>query len=1605
MKSKTKLFGALFALLSGLLAASVYKIGKLQMKIDDLEGRRESRAVESPAPESARESAAEDSAKPSEETELEDDGIPKELEIEEFRYDDKRSVYIFFNETPDMSSIRNFITAGPVYSGTPAISKIKTYRYSDWKLAEAIVVSADFLHRTNLTFRIRAGLPCAKAGTAPLKSDFTRELRREDEPASFGFRDGGRYLSPSGDRLVAIEAINVTNLIAETRQVPRANIIHMLALEENAYSKIWRTSWNRESFVSDLAGNSWASSVDFPAIPNVKQKASFSLSPLDGNVLNGTYLARLSNGDMERFKVVCVTDMALACRKTGDRVSAWITTLSGGTPVAGATVAVYSKANIMIARGTTDAQGWCECGKIEDGEPFAAVAWKEDGSDSVYVQFASSTEVSETFSDTYMPAHLEKGELAAFSWTDRGIYRHGEKIFVESIIRDFAGKTPGRIPVKIVLKRPDGDRFAELSLTTDESGRVSSDAFSVPDEQPSGTWTVETALPGEHGTRLCSRHVKIEDFAPPQIRVAVKPLPAAEAGTLPFEVTAEHLTGEPAEGLKCEASFMFADEPFAPAGWQGWKFGDDRRAAESSIVKLPSTALDKDGKAVFAAADRSLKPAAAVKACLQGVVFEDGGRPATSVKTATMHVYPYYIGAEMGDTLRADAAGDVQVRVSCVKSDGSPLGGKRSMKVRVEKLDSVYSYELGNDGFGSWNSSKCRQLVIDGADFETGGDGSGTLSLQLPDSGDYVLSLENAESSFSHGFYFSRYGDCDGVRAPLANPARVALAADKTLYRPGDTPRIAVRSPFAGTALVEVFRDRLLYARTVNLDSATCEIELDPVDSSCAPNLEVALTVVQGIEAGSGHLAFRAHGETCIKVRDAACEIPVAVKAAAARNSVEVEIDAPGAETVSVTLVDEGINLLTGEAVPDPVGELSRPRSGLKEKFDLFRRLLPIVGEDEMKIRGVKTGGDGFLGMMSRISPEPSRRFKPLALSQSALKVVDGKVKTVFDISGFSGFSGEVRVTAVAVSSGATGAAAEHLKIAPRLGIKPDAPRFASPGDVFRATLPVYNRSGADGDVSYSVSWAMRSVPEAAGSITGCVFVADGKKAIVPVDIKAPDAPGEMEITFAAEGLGEKQDSTIFLPVRPAAAWRQEGGTVVLDPGAAFDIPRPADGRPFQFAYCASSTRMGELKNALDWLAEYPHGCLEQTSSRIFPLITAGGILSSLGKGEKDDLGKFTVSGVRRVESMMRRRDFTMWPDCECPPWDREVSLYAAHFLVEAYASGIETKTACRDRVLGYLREWAESEDDNVAAYACHTLALAGHPDTAKMLVLFDKSDSLSLLSRARLARAFAVSGAAKKAAKLLEGAASPGSVKEAAFALLALLDVDADDPRIPPLVSYLVDKRDKSLYSWGTTESNAHALLALGAYYRAHPAKGGRCEVREAGGKLLNVGEGTAFVTWKSSTLPRPEEEKEVSGLLSVRRRFLTAEGKEYDTANAKRGDMVVVELTLKSSAARSYNDLVIQDLLPAGCETVTGGMGVESLPCARGLDDKWVMRSDKRDDRVLVYSKKFDMEKDGEVRFIYQTRVVSPGDYAVAGVSVEAMYDPALSARSLGGRFVVRD
>lgn len=1555
------------------------------------------------------------------------------------------------DECPDMDRISEYVSIEP--SPAPL-----SFKYVYWQ--DSVYVSGRFRPDVEYRVEVRQGLPMRSGRATATK--FVRTFNTGSLPPSVRFASSGRYLPSVGRRMVQVKTANVGKLKVRTYEVPERNVVQLLAREERRYNRYYGGGGDSED-TRELAGKECERVIALPERRNEEVVTPIQVQGENGMAEKGVYLVSVADDDMrcdggsrrfvEDWRLVCVTDIGLSVRETKDCVYVWTTSLTTGRPMKDVCVRLCTPSNVLLSDGVTDADGWCALDKATDKwmaidrgeEPFAVVATRRDTPDVSFIALNGKWN-DETPADGSRREFVEKDGVEAFVWTERGIYRHNEKIFVQAILRNGKCRAPNQFPVEFTLSDPEDNVRSRATVMSDRFGSAICEKFSVPEEMRSGVYTIRAKIPGEDGENVIGeRQVKIEEFVPPQIRVKVDVSDDSVMTNIGFTVSAEHLFGGVATGLNADGAVMFADAPFKPKGWDGFSFGDSGRHLNPNFMTFRKTPLDNDGRLFIRTAEGGRvekigRPAAAVKATLQGTVFENGGRGVSARASRIMHFYPHYVGVKMPASLRRSEK-PVKCEVALVRPDGTAVqsaAADRSLSVKVERVDYVYSLKKLGGGRSEWVTDKIRLPVGEVGRLAVGTNGLATLELPVPSVGDYVVTVrdEEADVAFSAGYWVGGRGDDSSLRASLSNPTKLELAFDKKVYYVGDRPRLTVKAPFAGSAWLSVMRDKMVYSQVLRLERPTGEFELQPVTEAWAPGVDVSMTVVQACKAGARHVANRAFGIATMRTSVRDREFDVSVKPSIAYRedggaNLTASLAVGGANAKNaravVTVVDEGINMLTSEKTPDPIGWFGAVREMQHPFYDIFNYLLPVI-DDSIRRSGAKTGGGAEGDMFRRLSPQPTRRFKPLSVWQKEVKVVNGKATVKFSLPEFAG---EARVTAVVYDGKASGAASSNVKITPRLVMQPDAPRFSAPDDVLEAVLTLSNRSGADGEVRYDVSVSGAGALEKPAS--GKIVLNDGASQTMRIPVRAGQNPGEAKIAFRVEGLGERHSDTILLPVRPGAPWVGESRTVCIPAGGKVELPNPAANLP-EFAqrrFSVSKDVLGELTAAIGYLVGYPHGCLEQTTSRAYPLVAAGGILNKIPASDSSiatDASNVVQAAIARVVSMQRSDDFVMWPDCDTRPWKTRYSLWASEFLIASRKAGFNVPGWARASVTRYLRNFAVNKDVLVSSYACHLLAMASVPDVDTQLRLFDGRTNLPMVAKCHLARAFTASGDRTRA-KELAADLHPDDVVSASLALLAILELDPKDARLPGLAAYINSRRDKSQNHWGTTESNAHALLALATFNRTLPLPSGEPDVilksgdktaavtpkrafRMTGGGTVvaeNRGTGAAYLTASSVSLPDPKSLKPVSSGISVERRFLDIEGKEVDMANLSRGDLLIAELTFNLED-REYEDLVVEDLLP-GC--------FEPDPHAvDGRSHQWdafawmkeaeiegfELRRDFRDDRFLLFSTSFTCEADADgkrrARAYYAVRVVGAGDFLLPGVSVEAMYAPDIHARSACGR-----
>lgn len=1531
-------------------------------------------------------------------------------------------IRVMFSASPDMRDLNKFVDVEP---------DIKfTVEPGYWWMPE-VIVRGDFKPGRVYSVTLKEGL--AAANGSSLAQTIKRSVQIPNRSAAVQIESPGRILSPQGALTVPIASVNLSSWTAALSPVFRNNLVELTRRERH-----WLYSYG--GVTEDLTGTPLIFTNHFTMEMNAIQTKHLHVRDLSTEPLRGAYWLQIyTDKAAAEPRLMVITDLGLAVRAFDGGLLTWVNSISNASPVAQARITVFAKNNQPIGEGLSDERGLLQVSLPENSEPYLVVAEKDNDISLLCLEQMPVAQGEGLGGPEFLPP--EGTEAAVF--TERGVYRPGETVFMQALVRDATMKAPAAFPALFRIIRPDGRTFHDAPVMLNEFGSAHT-VVVMPDFLPTGRYTIQLAMPGTF-TSLGQTEIALEDFVPPQIRVDVaSSTPRTNVSdNIHFDVQAMHLFGRAAGGLRVNGFTTVKAVPFAPTNWSGWKFGDDEKAFASIFSALGSQTLDAEGRARFhVEISHAWNPPASLAIVQEAVVMENGGRSVTGYGFTTLDPYPFYIG------VRPDWEGIVRVgetqhvSIVDVAPDGAAFADARAHVIELHRA--TWNSVLRQNSMGRYTWDSERELTLVKEDTFNPGDTPRDWSFAVDAPGDYVLVVRYPASGAATRIAFSAASPGqDWIEWSREKPGHIELQPDKERYHAGETARVMVKAPFSGNALLTIESDRVRTSRLVTLEKNTAEIDV-PIASDYFPNVYCTLTLLRPARAESVWSTHRAIGAVALSVSRPADALRVHVDAPATiqpQSSFETTVTVvdsdgnPATGEVTLMAVDEGICLLTEYETPDPNSIFSAQRRLAVNAFDVYSELMRIIDDE---IEGASAaGGDMETGIRRRLNPIKANRFKPTALWHAPVKLdAQGAARIRLDVPEFTG---ALRLMAVAVNATQAGSVQSSVTVKRDVVAQSSLPRFLAPGDRSDASLFLLNESAHAQDIRVVVTSGgpLRvETPEFTASLIA------GASTNIVIPLVAGPGIGKAHCRIEVQAGVSSYAETIELAVRPASGLRVASNSQAIEPGQTLTITAPTDWIPetIRFAGAVSARSSLKIARALDYVVQYPYGCLEQTVSGAFPLLYAPAWLATLPASATavGDHGYIVSNAIIRVISMqLYDGGFGLWP------FERQsdvyASLYGIHFLIEAQLAGYAVPDDALKNAMNWLRVRLDrstitdadtpvwQNDMGERAWIAHVLALAGKPDAGWNSRLQEISPRLNFSAQAHVASALLRSGEPRAAVALMNSLGLPAprernaavffdsDIRDAALLMSAWMDVEPAHPSVLPL-SYYIESRMQDGH-WGNTHDNAMALLALGKqnarirpeakeYTGMITLPGGtqaalthaeeyRWDAEYAGGAITisNAGPGTMFVWSRMEGVGTGTEAAAENGV-SIRRETLSMNGEPLDATELNRGDMVIVRLTL-DTLGRSLDQLVIEDLLPAGWEIENPMLATsQQFPWATERDDASRYR-EARDDRMLIFTGAFN----GAREYYYAARAVTAGTFAQPAVTASGMYEPEIRAVSGGG------
>lgn len=1152
---------------------------------------------------------------------------------------------------------------------------------------------------------------------------------------------------------------------------------------------------------------------------NVARVHPVQLSKLFGGKKTGVALVSLNSTSLEHppptgYRTVAqVTDLAVHL-KVGPRSSlAWVTRLSTGAPAEGAQLALYDEAGTEKWKGKTDARGMAEIPgtaalKISSANyeweypKVVAVATLGDDLSFTANTWASGVEPYEFGLDQGWES--EKPSPTGFIFTDRGIYRPGDKVLLKGVVRwrevgELKAPDEGSL-LTVKVKDSAGKDFFTQNVKVTKYGTFSAEV-AVPKESALGWYGIEARGSAQGGAVELAGSFRVEEYRAPQFRVDVEtPKKALVAGeALEAKVFARYLFGGAMGNAKAHWSVTRKTTEFSTPSAPGFAFGaqtwwwDDRAPNESSSFFASGDGLlDAQGALPLVAGKVEAPGDGAWIYSVEGEVEDVNRQTVAGRVEVAVHPAAFYVGVR-APTGFMKAGTEYALDGVVVNTQGERVAG-RTFEVQVLRRTwkSVKRKEAGG-GFST--ISEPAEVEVHKCALKSAGDAPVPCKLKPAEGGLYIVkALVKDDAGRKHGSSLAAYVLGPGFAAWQRNDTdRIELVPDKAKYDVGDVARVLVKSPYPDArALVTVEREGVLERRVLELKGSMEAVELT-ITEQMVPNVFLGVLLVRprvaqgGVETGDdpGRPAARV-GLVKLEVERAAKRLEVAVTTDKPQyqpgEEVSVKLDVrdregkPATAELALYAVDEAVLRLTAYQTPDPIAAIfpDRPLS-----VRLGEPLLHLVRKRSYGEKGEARGGGGGDAAEGK---SIRSNFKTTALWLPAVEAKGGVATAKFKLpDNLTTF----RVMAVAVTQGERfGAGEAQLTVSKPVLALPALPRFARVGDSFEAGVVVHTHQSAAGEAQVKAEATGLRLD---GPAEQRVQVAQGAPKEVRFRFVA-EKPGVAKLVFLVQKGADKDGVEEKLPVERATALEAVATYGDTRATSVEGLAPPADVDLSQggLTLTLASTSLTTLDQGFKQLIEYPYGCLEQQASRLVPFIALREIAGQFGlawaggdakkKAAEDELnrwlqtyltGTLQVSAAEHpdqiiastVRSIVALQDgsggFRFWPEARCTSsW---VSAYATLALARARDVGFAVPGGVLPAAERYLAGVAGgacpcelSCSDEARVLSVYVLAKLKKPRPGFYGPLYAGREKLSLFSRALLANAMATGGGDRKQANAL---------------------------------------------------------------------------------------------------------------------------------------------------------------------------------------------------------------------------------------------------------------
>ncbi|MDX5436970.1 MAG: alpha-2-macroglobulin family protein, partial [Pontibacter sp.] len=559
----------------------------------------------------------------------------------------------------------------------------------------------------------------------------------------------------------------------------------------------------------------------------------------------GLYVLTVASTDknwLKASKIVSVSDIGLIAKQGQDEVMVFANSIREANTMEGVEIRFISTNNQVVHKAITDKDGvarFSNMGKTAPDFKIGMITARK-GDDFNYMPY-SQTQVN-TSRFEVGGKRLSDLNYDAFIYGDRDLYRPGDTIHVNTVVRTPDWKTVAGLPIKVKLLLPNGKEYRSTKGKLNSQG-ASETKFILNAAAVTGTYTLEVYSGND--VLLNSKKIGVEEFMPDRLKVsAVLNKSTYSSGEkLILNLTAQNLFGPPAANRNYEVQLNLKKKTFEAKRYPDYTF-DIKTSGDVNIqtsTRQGQTDAQGKGQEVFEL--ENFQDIGLLDGSLYSTVFDETGRPVNRLNKFDVSTQQAFFGIKNFDdyvsTRRA-----MNIPLIALDRNGSPVSTTAKVQLVRYTYESVIERNVEEYNY----KSQRRENVLISKNIQLSASGA-TFNFTPVTSGQYEIRVmrPGAYNYVAQEFYAYGWGDTESTSFAVNTEGEVDISLDKEKYEVGDEAKVLFKSPFAGKILVTVEQGNVLSYHYLKTDKKAATLTL-PIKDEHLPTAYITAIALRQVK-------------------------------------------------------------------------------------------------------------------------------------------------------------------------------------------------------------------------------------------------------------------------------------------------------------------------------------------------------------------------------------------------------------------------------------------------------------------------------------------------------------------------------------------------------------------------------------------------------------------------------------------------------------------------------------------------------------------------------------------------------------------------------------